>query len=59
MPFPSSQFFDATLSMDTYSYSTKYSEHRIDGPVKIPNQKITLPRVSLPLNHLVLLNLTS
>lgn len=47
------------LETDLNVYNIKYREQRIDGPVKMPNQKMTLPSVCLPFNHFVLLSLTS
>lgn len=41
------------------AYSIKYRLHNKLGPVKMPNQKMRLPRVFCPLSHLVRLSLTS
>lgn len=47
------------FTLSPWAHSIKYKEQRTEGPVKIPSQKMTLPSVRLPLNHLLLLIWTS
>jgi hypothetical protein len=59
-------FFENTNQCDLanhhwlkYVQRIKYKLHNRLGPVKIPNQKIKLPSVLRPRNHLVRLSLTN